>query len=78
MSKKRDEKIKLLANAFNTGSTSSVTVGVIGPIVAVAINIGDAGTKVPLLTLVTNVVFWLALAIVLHFGARTVLDGLDD
>jgi hypothetical protein len=53
-------------------------VGVIGPIVAVAINIGDAGTKVPLLTLVTNVVFWLALAIMLHFGARTVLNGLED
>lgn len=46
MSKRRDEKIKLLANALNGAAGSSFTVGVVGPLVAVFINLGDAASKV--------------------------------
>ena len=77
MSKRLDEKTKLLANALNTAATSCFTIGVVGPIVAVSINLGDAAAKVSILTLALNSVFWL-FAVMLHLGARKVLDGLSE
>ncbi len=48
MSKAREEKIKLLASAFNAAAGSCFTLGVIAPTVAVLINLGDARSKVTL------------------------------
>ena len=78
MSKRLDEKTKLLANALNTAATSCFTIGVVGPIVAVSINLGDAAAKVPIPTLALSSVFWLFAAVMLHLGARKVLDGLSE
>ena len=77
MSKSRDEKIKLTANLLNAAAGSSFTVGVVAPIVAVFLNIGDAAVKVPIGALALNVVFWTSAAAILHFVARKLLEGLD-
>ena len=78
MSKSRDEKIKLTANLLNTGAASSFTVGVVAPIVAVFLNLGDAATKVPLSAVVASVLFWSTAATIFHVIARKVLEGLDQ
>lgn len=78
MSKRRDEKIKLRANALNGAAGSSFTVGVVGPLVAVFINLGDAATKVSTTALILNAAIWLLTAAVLHWVAQKVLDGLDE
>ncbi len=78
MSKARDEKIKLLANALNTAAGSCFTVGVIAPTVAVLINLGDAQSKVTIGILVANAVGWLFAAVMLHLWARKHLERLDE
>lgn len=78
MSKRRDEKLKLAANALNAAAGSSFTVGVVGPLVAVFINPGDAATKVSYGTVVVNAAIWLTAAAVVHRGAQKVLDRLDQ
>jgi uncharacterized membrane protein YfcA len=76
--KRRAEKLKLTANALNGAAVSSFTVGVVGPLVAVFINLGDAGTKVSPTALIVNAAIWLAASIVLHWVAQKVLDRLDE
>jgi uncharacterized membrane protein YfcA len=76
--KRRDEKLKLTANALNGAAVSSFTVGVVGPLVAVFINLGDAGTKVSPTALIVNAAIWLVASIVLHWAAQKVLDRLDE
>lgn len=78
MSKKRDEKTKLLATLLNTCAGTSFSVGVVAPIVAVLLNIGDAGVKIPISALFINSIFWISAAIVLHLCGRKILDGLSD
>jgi len=78
VSKSRDEKIKLLANALNGAAGSCFTVGVIPPTVAVLINLGDAQSRVTLAVLVANAFGWLIAAVVLHISGRKQLDRLDD
>jgi hypothetical protein len=78
VSKARDEKIKLLANALNTAAGSCFTVGVIAPTVAVLINLGDARSKVTLGILALNAVGWLCAAAMIHIFARKQLDKLDQ
>ncbi|HEY8566451.1 MAG TPA: hypothetical protein VIL65_13185 [Beijerinckiaceae bacterium] len=78
MSMRRDEKIKLLANALNTAAGSCFTVGVVAPTVAVLINLGDARSKVTTGVLALNAIGWLFTAIVLHILARRQLDKLDE
>jgi hypothetical protein len=43
--KRRAEKLKLTANALNGAAVSSFTVGVVGPLVAVFINLGTPERK---------------------------------
>ena len=76
-SKSREEKIKLLANALNSAAGSCFTVGVVGPIVAMLINLGDAQTKVTLGALALNAIGWLCACAVLHVWARRQLEDLD-
>jgi multisubunit Na+/H+ antiporter MnhG subunit len=78
VSKRQDEKIKLRANVLNAAAGSSFTVGVVGPLVAVFINLGEAATKVSFTALAINAAIWLTAAIVLHWIASKVLDGLDE
>ncbi|MGL5363784.1 MAG: hypothetical protein ACRDBH_12960 [Bosea sp. (in: a-proteobacteria)] len=78
MTKLRDEKTKLLANLLNTCAGTSIGVGVVAPSVAVFLNFGEAGLKVPVWALALNVVFWTLSAIVLHIIARRILDGLSE
>jgi multisubunit Na+/H+ antiporter MnhG subunit len=78
VSKRRDEKTKLSANALNAAAGSSFTVGVVGPLVAVFINLGEAATKVSSTALIINAAIWLSAAAVLHWVARKVLDRLDE
>jgi len=78
VSKRRDEKLKLTANVLNAAAGSSFTVGVVGPLVAVFINLGDAATKVSPTALILNAMIWLTAAVVLHWVAQKVLDRLDE
>jgi multisubunit Na+/H+ antiporter MnhG subunit len=78
VSKRREEKLKLAANALNAAASSSFTVGVVGPLVAVFINLGDVATKVSSTALIVNAIIWLTAAAVLHWAAQKVLDRLDE
>jgi hypothetical protein len=78
VSKAREEEIKLRANALNAAASSSFTVGVVGPLVAVFINLGDAATKVSTPVLVVNAVVWFCAAVGLHLLGSKVLDRLDQ
>jgi multisubunit Na+/H+ antiporter MnhG subunit len=77
VSKAREEKTKLTANLLNTAAGSSFTVGVVAPMVAVYLNLGEASAKVTLRDLILNVLFWLFAATMLHLGARAILNRLD-
>jgi hypothetical protein len=54
LSKARDEKIKLLANALNTAAGSCFTVGFVGPTVAVLIDLGGAQARITVWMLATS------------------------
>jgi multisubunit Na+/H+ antiporter MnhG subunit len=71
-----NERTKLLANALDRASTSCLTVGFIGPIVAVIYDLGGAGSKITALTLYIGSAFWLLAGIALHLIARAVLGRL--
>jgi hypothetical protein len=66
VSKRLDEQIKLTANLLNSAASSCFTIGVVGPIVAGSINLGDAAAKVSLTALAINAAFWSAAGFVLH------------
>ncbi|MCA3594752.1 MAG: hypothetical protein IOC59_04595 [Methylobacterium sp.] len=77
MPKARDEKIKLTASFLNSIAGACVTVGILGPLIAVFLNLGDAQTKVPPWALIANCLFWSASAYAMHYAARKMLDDLD-
>jgi hypothetical protein len=77
MSKARDEQIKLSANLLNAISVSCFTLGVVGPMIAVVLNLGDAQEKVPLKALILSTMSWSLGGAVLHSLARRILKGLD-
>lgn len=79
MHKSRDEKLKLTAGLMNTAAGSCFTVGIVGPLVAVVLNLGDAQAKAPLLALILNAVFWIFAGVMLHLWARkSWRDSTDD
>jgi hypothetical protein len=67
----RNERTKLLANAFDRASTACFTVGVIAPLAAATYNLGGV-TPGPL-ALVLAALIWLSAAVVLHLLARAIL-----
>ena len=77
MSLVENERTKLLANSQDRASTSCLTVGVIGPIVAVLYDLGGAGTAVSIRGLVAGTLYWLLIAASLHLLARYVLGRLQ-
>jgi hypothetical protein len=72
----RNERIKLLANAFNTASTTCFAVGVAAPLAGAVYSNGTFGLT-PLFFGVATV-SWLLAAIALHLVGRTVLGGLQS
>ncbi|MCA0400507.1 MAG: hypothetical protein LCH38_06795 [Proteobacteria bacterium] len=77
MSKARDEKIKLTANYLNTMAGALVTIGVVGPLIAVVLNLGDAQAKVSTLVLAASCLFSAGGSYAIHRIARNSLDKLD-
>jgi hypothetical protein len=70
----RNERIKLLANAFDRGSTACFSVGVIAPLAAVVYSNGTFGLTPFFFAVATA--SWLLAAVALHLVAREILGGL--
>ena len=71
-----NERTKLLANSLDRASTSCLTIGIIGPLVAVIYDWGGAAGAVPTINLLVGTLFWLGAAIALHLIARAILGKL--
>ena len=68
-------RIQLLANLLNAMAGSSFTVGVAAPVAA---SFFYSAGSLRLAAVIVGVVFWLAIATVLHFAAQRVLGGLRE
>jgi VIT1/CCC1 family predicted Fe2+/Mn2+ transporter len=68
-----NERVKLLAAAFNSAAVSSF--GVIAPVAAMFYGVG---THAAVIWMAIGAVILLFVAIALHLGARHVLGGLTD
>lgn len=77
MSKARDEKIKLTASYLNALAGAAITIGVLGPVIAFLLNLGDAQSKVSPWLLLAACLFSVGASYGIHMAARRVLDGLD-
>jgi hypothetical protein len=77
MTSLRNERIKLLANAFDRASTACFTLGAIGPIAAV-VYAGTGAVRLGAGFFVAAAASWLLAAIALHIVAREILGGLRD
>ncbi|MGA1803718.1 hypothetical protein [Rhizobium sp. HT1-10] len=71
----RNERAKLIANAFDRASTACFTVGIATPIAGMVYNITSSGTLTPL-RLALSLLGWLFLAFLLHDLARRSLRSL--
>lgn len=71
----RNERLKLVANALDRASTACITVGVLGPAVAVLYNLGGA-SGVAGSALATGSTLWLVGAGMLHLLAQYALGRL--
>lgn len=74
MSVIHNERVKLLALAFNTAATSAFTVGVLAPVAAVFYDLGQ--TREGPRTVILGALLWIGAAIVLHLAGRRVLGWL--
>ncbi len=69
-----NERVKLLALAFNTAATSSFTVGVLAPVAAAFYDFGSS-REAPR-TVVVGAILWITASVVLHLAGRRVLGWL--
>jgi uncharacterized protein YaiE (UPF0345 family) len=69
-----NERVKLLALAFNTASTSAFTVGVLAPVAAAFYDFGPS-REAPK-TVVVGAFLWIGASVVLHLAGRRVLGWL--
>ena len=74
MSLIHNERVKLLALAFNTAATSAFTVGVLAPVAAAFYDFGP--TREGAKTVVVGAVLWIVAAVMLHLAGRRVLGWL--
>lgn len=72
----RNERTKLLANAFDRASTAALAVGVLGPIVAFTFGDLTLAETLPLRTLVVSTMLWVLVSTAFHLVARAVLGRL--
>jgi hypothetical protein len=77
MSLVHNERTKLLANALNTGATSSFAIGVLAPMAAAFYNVGG-GTPIRFAVLAVGTAIWILVAIGLHLAARETLKRLRE
>ena len=74
MSLIHNERVKLLALAFNTAATSAFTVGVLAPVAATFYDLGPS-REAPR-TVMLGAVLWIGASVVLHLAGRRVLGWL--
>ena len=74
MSLIHNERVKLLALAFNTASTSAFTVGVLAPVAAAFYDFGP--TREAPRSVILGAVLWIGASVVLHLAGRRVLGWL--
>ena len=74
MSLIHNERVKLLAFAFNTAATSAFTVGVLAPVAATFYDLGPS--RVAPRTVVLGALLWIGASVVLHLAGRRVLGWL--
>ena len=74
MSQIHNERVKLLALAFNTAATSSFTVGVLAPVAAAFYDFGPS-REAPK-TIFLGALLWIGASVVLHLAGRRVLGWL--
>ena len=70
-----NDRVKLLALAFNTASTSAFAVGVLAPVAAAFYDFGPSREEVPR-TVVLGAFLWIMASVVLHLAGRRVLGWL--
>ena len=78
MSRASDEQAKLTANFLNSLAVTALSVGVVAPIVALAINLGNAQQTVTIVPVIFSTLFWGALSLMLHSVGRKILTKLDE
>lgn len=76
MSLIQNERIKLLASAFNTAATSSFTVGVLAPLAASFYDVG--AQPFALRSLLLGTLVWFSACVVLHLSAQRILRNLRE
>jgi len=76
MSLVQNERIKLAANALDRASTACLSIGVLGPAVALLYNVGGTDSQFRGITVGVVGAFWLSTAAGLHAIARYLLRGL--
>jgi uncharacterized membrane protein YgdD (TMEM256/DUF423 family) len=69
-----NERVKLLALAFNTAATSAFTVGVLAPVAAAFYDLGTA--RVSPRTVMLGACLWIGASVMLHLAGRRVLGWL--
>lgn len=74
MSLIHNERVKLLALAFNTAATSAFTVGVLAPVAAAFYDFGP--TRDGHGPVFLGAILWIGAAVVLHLAGRRVLGWL--
>ena len=72
------ERIKLVANAFDRGSTSCFTIGIATPAAGYVYNIANFGAQIDVWRLVLGIIAWLIAGLVLNYLARRTLSELDQ
>lgn len=73
----RNERLKLLANAFDRASTACFTLGAVGPLAALVYSAGGA-VALSGSFFVAAAASWLLASAALHLAAREVLGALRD
>jgi hypothetical protein len=71
---RKNEQVKLLANALDRASTAALTVGVLAPVAATLYDLGVPAT--PMWLLIAGALVWLFAAIALHLLAQVILGAL--
>ena len=74
MSVIHNERVKLLALAFNTAATSAFTVGVLAPVAAAFYDLTPSRGAPR--TVILGAFLWIGASVVLHLAARRVLGWL--
>lgn len=70
----RNERVKIVANWFNSASIAAIAVGCLAPIV----NFFSSGGQIPPTQLFAIVAGFLLISLALHHGAKTTLRRIEE